>query len=289
MGRRTVSFMSLTEFLIRQNKGLLAVIGVFLLVAVGVGDFVIAPEFESSMFYVLPVTFFAWFVGRRSGLFTSAISAAATLGVHHIESPHYVHPTVIYWNAFAWLGMYLLLVLMIAELRTLYEQERHTARIDVLTRIPNRRAFFDLLTSEKSRARRYQLPLTLAYLDVDRFKEVNDRFGHTAGDNLLAMAAKTMRDSVRQADVVARIGGDEFAVLLPETPADSAASMLHKLHASLEDAMREGSWPVTFSVGAVSFHPPPDSIPEMIGMADEALYAAKTSGRNRVIVRKLAA
>jgi diguanylate cyclase (GGDEF)-like protein len=281
--------MSVTEFLIRQNKGLLAVMGVFLLVAVAVGDFVIGPEFESSMFYVLPVTFFTWFVGRRTGLITAAISAAATLGVHRIESPHYAHPAVLYWNAFAWLGMYLLLVLMIAELRMLYERERHTSRTDVLTQIPNRRAFFDLLSAESSRARRYRLALTLAYLDVDHFKEVNDRFGHTAGDELLAMVAKTMRDSVRQADVIARIGGDEFAVLLPETPADSAVAVLHKLHASLDAAMREGNWPVTFSVGAVSFQPPPDSIPEIIGKADEALYAAKTSGRNRVIVREPAA
>lgn len=227
--------------------------GLFLLVVVVVGDFVIAPEFESSMFYVIPVSFFAWFISRRTALITSVLGAVITLAVHRRAFSYQTHSNIIYWNALTWLGLYLFLVLMIAELRSLYERERHSSRTDGLTEIPNRSAFWELLATEQSRARRHGLPLTLGYLDLDGFKNVNDRFGHTTGDKLLALVAQTMRDNVRQADSVARIGGDEFAVLLPETAADSAAAVLHKLHTLLDTNMRQRNWPVTLSKGAVSF------------------------------------
>ncbi|MGH9569874.1 MAG: GGDEF domain-containing protein, partial [Candidatus Angelobacter sp.] len=94
-------------------------------------------------------------------------------------------------------------------------------------------------------------------------------------------------NNVRQVDRVARIGGDEFAVLLPETPANSVKAVLRKFLALLDGAMQRGNWPVTFSMGAVTFQPPPDTIEEMLSKADEAMYAAKTSGRDRLVVREL--
>jgi diguanylate cyclase (GGDEF)-like protein len=277
--------MNLTEFLGKQNKGVLIAVGVFLLAAGTAVDFATSPDFESSILYLIPVSFFAWFVSRRSGLFAAAMSAAITLGAHRAAAQLRGHAVVVYWNAFAWLGLYIFFVWMIAELRGLYERERRSSRTDPLTKIPNRRAFFEFLETEQSRAKRYGSPLTLAYLDLDNFKAMNDQFGHTRGDRLLRLVAKTMQKNVRQADVVGRMGGDEFAVLLPETSADAAGAVLQKLHAVLDAAMRRRKWPVTFSMGAVTFQPPPDSIQEMISKADEAMYAAKTSGNGRVIVR----
>lgn len=280
--------MNLTEFLGRQNKHVLVAIGVILFAGMAVGDFVTGPEFESSIFYLIPVWFFGWFIGKGNGLITAILSAAITLAVH-AAFPHAPRSTIIYWNAAAWLAVYVFFVLIIAELRSLYERERKFSRTDALTKIANQRAFFETLELEKERATRYGFPLTLAYLDVDHFKQINDRFGHAVGDTLLAVVAKTMQDNVRQTDVVARLGGDEFAVLLPETAADAASAVLRKLHAVLDSSMRNKGWPVTFSLGAVAFQPPPDSVQEMISKADEAMYAAKTGGRDRVIVRKPAA
>lgn len=158
-----------------------------------------------------------------------------------------------------------------------------------LTRIPNRRAFLEFLGAEKSRSQRNELPVTLAYIDVDRFKQINDRFGHITGDRLLALVARTIQANVRQGDIAARVGGDEFAVLLPDAGPQSAAIVLQKLHAILDGAMRQMNWPVTFSLGAVSFQFPPASVEEMISQADQAMYAAKTSGRDCVVVREAAA
>lgn len=278
--------MNLTEFLGRQNKGLLAAIGIFLLVVVSIGDLAAGPYSESSVFYLLPVSFFSWFIGRHVGLIAAIVSALISLGVR-AQSFRYGHSRVLYWNALVWLSLYVFLVIIIAELRSLYERERRSSHTDPLTQLPNRRAFFEMLASENARARRYGSPLTLAYIDVDHFKNINDRFGHLAGDKLLAAAAETMQNNVRQVDRVARIGGDEFAVLLPETPANSAEAVLRKLLAVLDGAMQRGNWPVTFSMGAVTFQPPPDTIEEMLSKADEAMYAAKTSGRDRLVVREL--
>lgn len=280
--------MNLTEFLGRQNKHVLVAIGIVLLLGITVGDFVTGPEFASSVFYLIPVSFFAWFIGKRVGLITAVMSAVITLVVH-AAFPHTRRSVIIYWNAAAWLGVYVFFVLIIAELRGLYEREWHFSHTDVLTKLANRRAFFEILETEKERATRYGFPLTLAYLDIDHFKQINDRFGHPAGDRLLAIVAKTMQNNVRKIDVAARLGGDEFAVLLPETAADAASAVLRKLHEVLDAKMRDGHWPITFSMGAVTFQPPPNSVQEMISKADEVMYAAKTSGRDRVIFREPAA
>ncbi|HTC77354.1 MAG TPA: diguanylate cyclase, partial [Terriglobales bacterium] len=99
--------------------------------------------------------------------------------------------------------------------------EKELSRSDPLTGLPNRRAFYEVALAEADRARRYRHPLSLAYLDVDNFKQVNDDYGHDAGDELLVRVAEVLRRNLRNNDIVARLGGDEFAMLLPETPASA--------------------------------------------------------------------
>jgi diguanylate cyclase (GGDEF)-like protein len=120
-------------------------------------------------------------------------------------------------------------VLIISQLRSLYAQERNLSRTDTLTGIPNRRAFLESLEIEKNRARRYDHPLTLDYVDLDHFKQLNDTLGHNTGDELLRVVANAMKLDVRQVDVLARLGGDEFAVLLPETGRVAASAAFGKL------------------------------------------------------------
>jgi diguanylate cyclase (GGDEF)-like protein len=195
---------------------------------------------------------------------------------------------MVYWNAVAWLAVYVFFVLIISEIRNLYRREQAWSHTDTLTGIANRRALLERLEIEKNRARRYRRPLTLAYIDLDHFKEVNDRFGHATGDKLLGVVAHTMQRAVRQVDAVARLGGDEFAVLLPETDRFSAAAALGKLRSSLDAAMKQRNWPVTFSIGAVTFQAPPESLQEMISAADEAMYTAKNSGKGGLVIRPAA-
>jgi diguanylate cyclase (GGDEF)-like protein len=132
---------------------------------------------------------------------------------------------------------------------------------------------------ELERARRHGRPLTLAFIDADDFKYVNDALGHAEGDALLITVAQTLRGSTRAVDAVARLGGDEFALLLPETDGDTARTLLHRLRATLGEAMERHGWRVGFSVGAATFVEPPASADLLMARADELMYEAKKTAK----------
>ncbi len=192
----------------------------------------------------------------------------------------YSHPVIPVWNALVRLGFFLVTGHFVSENRLLLLRERRLARTDPMTGASNARHFFELLDAERRRSSRTGQPLTLAYLDVDGFKRVNDTLGHPAGDRLLSAVAATLRSCLRSADAVARLGGDEFAVLLPDTPAAGAAAAVAKVRARLQETMREEAWPVTFSVGVVTCSDPARPTREVVAAADRLLYAAKAGGRD---------
>ncbi len=161
-----------------------------------------------------------------------------------------------------------------------HQRERTLARTDDLTRIDNRRAFYEIASREFERARRYGRPFTLAYCDVDDFKEVNTRFGRQVGDGILCMVAETARQSIRSSDLVARVGGDEFALLLPEAGSDAASAVIRKLQQALRDASQATGLPLTVSGGVVTCLPPADSLETAIGTADRLLYGARHAGKD---------
>jgi diguanylate cyclase (GGDEF)-like protein len=146
--------------------------------------------------------------------------------------------------------------------------------------VANRRAFLEVAEGELQRARRYHHGFTLAYVDLDDFKWINDRFGHHAGDQVLILTADTLQSVVRSTDIVARLGGDEFAILLPETSEIAAGQVLLKLRSRLSETMLEHSWPVSCSIGAATFVHPGVSIEEMLKVADGLLYEVKRNGKN---------
>jgi diguanylate cyclase (GGDEF)-like protein len=171
-----------------------------------------------------------------------------------------------------------------SRLKSLLGKEQELARIDPLTNVPNRRAFYEALDRERVRSLRYHRPLTIAYVDLDNFKKVNDSLGHAVGDELLLQVAAGLSRNLRASDYVGRLGGDEFAVLLPETDAAAAKLVLGKLRLRLLEEMKAHGWQVTFSIGAATFLDPPDSLDVIIRMADETMYAIKAHGKDNVSV-----
>jgi diguanylate cyclase (GGDEF)-like protein/PAS domain S-box-containing protein len=169
------------------------------------------------------------------------------------------------------------------KLQAALESEKNLSRIDFLTGIPNRRSFFQALTTESRRARRYRRPMTVAYIDVDNFKQVNDGLGHAVGDELLKTIGKGLETTLRETDTAARLGGDEFAILLPETDADSASVVMAKVQAGLDKAMQQRNWSVSFSVGVVTFTTAPGSAEEMVQRADELMYEVKRKGKSAMV------
>lgn len=154
---------------------------------------------------------------------------------------------------------------------------------DKLTRIANRAAFDRRLEEELYRAQRYKAELSLVMLDVDKFKDYNDSFGHPAGDAVLQEVARLLRSRARPSDLVARYGGEEFAVILTTTGRDSARAVAESLRATIEGGVFPNR-PVTISVGVAALGGPIADPAALLQAADKALYAAKRGGRNRVVL-----
>ena len=156
------------------------------------------------------------------------------------------------------------------------------ARTDTLTSLPNRRAFDERLALELDRAARTGDPLSLLVGDIDRFKRLNDRFGHAAGDAALTAIGRVLMRECRAIDTPARIGGEEFAILLPSTGATAAVTTANRLRAAISDITDKGGKPLTISFGVAEHPADAPTAAELIAAADRALYAAKAAGRNRV-------
>lgn len=166
-----------------------------------------------------------------------------------------------------------------------FEQIKQLAYRDGLTGVFNRRYFENRILEELERARRYRSPLSVAMIDIDGFKRSNDEFGHLLGDEILKQASRIFVEHTRKSDIVCRFGGDEFAIILPQTNAQSAANAAEKLRQTIS------SWdfpgvprPVTVSTGIAEFPMAGETRDDLIKNADSALYEAKQQGRNRVVV-----
>ncbi|MEW5725792.1 MAG: diguanylate cyclase [Thermodesulfobacteriota bacterium] len=172
-----------------------------------------------------------------------------------------------------------------AELELANKRLAKLAVTDELTGLYNRRHFYNNLEAEFSRAARYNNPLSLLMIDLDHFKSVNDRFGHHCGDLALQTVAGFLTRNTRHSDLVARFGGEEFTVLLPETDGPTAWRVAENLRRKIEETQNQCQsevFKITVSVGVASFSEATESAERLLQAADEALYRAKRAGRNRV-------
>jgi diguanylate cyclase (GGDEF)-like protein len=124
-------------------------------------------------------------------------------------------------------------------------------------------------------------------MDVDNFKEVNDRYGHSTGDAVLRTVGQTIRATLREVDVIARLGGDEFVILMPETGDSAAEAVVARVRQHVNAVVARGGWPISFSIGVVTWTTPPRTVDFMLKRADDAMYAVKNEGKNRVAHLKL--
>ena len=155
-----------------------------------------------------------------------------------------------------------------------------------LPRLYNRRGFRSIAEREIERSKRNGSSLTLVHLDLDGFKHLNDRLGHAEGDDVLVAVGHALKSS-RTIDVAARLSGDEFALLLPETTHRDAESAVGRIVSRLTETMAARGWPITFSVGAATFHATRRSLDEMVGVADALMYEVKTTGKAGVKYRDI--
>jgi diguanylate cyclase (GGDEF)-like protein len=167
-----------------------------------------------------------------------------------------------------------------------FREARQLADLDALTGLHNRRYFHETLAREVARAHRYNRNLALIVIDLDDFKGINDRIGHLSGDAVLAEAAERIRDVVRSADIACRVGGDEFAVILPESKLRDADQLYARLRTALSSKPVGQAGPLTMSAGVAELQADDDAI-AFFQRADHALYGAKEAGKGQVVAASL--
>ena len=238
-------------------------------------------HYQIYMFFLLPVIIVSWYGGREAGNLFSLLSVigwlVADFGMRR-GNPFWAELV----NDLVRLSVLLIVVLMASRLRIALNREHDMARMDTLTGLANRRAFYELGEIEAGRSRRYKRPFTALFIDLDNFKIVNDTKGHDEGDRLLKTVAEILHSRLRTTDICGRLGGDEFAVLLPETGEKAAAIFAAELRARLIEAMEKHGWPVTFSIGVATFHTMPESLDQLIEKADALMYLVKQGGKNAI-------
>jgi diguanylate cyclase (GGDEF)-like protein len=170
----------------------------------------------------------------------------------------------------------------VTDLFELADRLEELARTDGLTGLFNRRHFLSLAEAEWNRYQRYRRNVSLLMIDIDRFKTINDTYGHDAGDRVLASVAELCREHRRKADLIARFGGDELVILLPETTLDGAVIAAERLRKQTEIRFSSPGVRATLSIGAAQASPDMNSVFDLMKRVDLAVYAAKTLGRNRV-------
>ena len=167
-----------------------------------------------------------------------------------------------------------------------FREARQLADLDALTGLHNRRYFHETLAREVARAHRYDRNLALIIFDLDDFKAINDRIGHLSGDGVLAEAAERVREVVRSADIACRVGGDEFAVILPESQLGDADQLYARLQKAVSTRPVGQAGPLTISAGVAELQPDDDAI-AFFQRADHALYGAKEAGKGQVVAASL--
>ena len=275
--------MDLREIVQRVSKTIWLGVGFLLLGFVAFLDYTTGTEFSFSLFYLLPISLISWMISERLGLVFAILSSCVwiavdvLLGNSNITSNLFAY----LWNATARLGFFLLPVFMIRLQRALL-REQELARTDFLTGVLNTRFFHELAQMEINRSVRYKRPFTIAFIDADNFKTINDTFGHTTGDIVLRAIAMNIKTHLRRTDIVARVGGDEFVVLLSETNAQTAPIVISNMQRTLVKEMNESGWSVTFSIGVLTLSAQRLSVDEMLGRADQLMYMVKNNGKNNI-------
>jgi diguanylate cyclase (GGDEF)-like protein len=214
------------------------------------------------------VSLSAWFGNRKLAIVISTLCAAtwAAIDLHYV--PDYPSWWYSVWNGSVRLGFFVVTTLLLTSVREAHGRLGELARTDGLTGATNWRTFREIVNAEIHRSSRTGRPFTLACVDMDDFKVVNDRHGHAAGDAVLRTFADAARQRLRSTDVVARLGGDEFALLLPETGSEDARTVLMALRASFAEATERSGWPTRLSIGVVTFHEPPSDAEDALRHAD---------------------
>lgn len=244
-------------------------------------DLLVGYELAVSIFFLLPIAMSSWYCSHRSGVIFCLLSAFLWFVIDYALH-QYSNPVAPYWNALVRLGFFLIVEGLLNHLSIQLGKEKQLSRTDTMTGLLNVRGFYELAEQLFGVAVRHSRPIVLAYLDLDNFKQVNDQLGHSEGNKVLQAVGTKILASLRATDVAGRMGGDEFAIVLPETELAGAQAVFETLRKNILAETQQKNWPISLSVGVISFSAPTSNIDDAIRIADALMYQVKASGKNNI-------
>lgn len=257
--------------------GLLVVV-----ISVAMADYATGAELAFSIFYFFPVGVAAWYIGWKTGVLFSLESAVSWYWADILaRSEPYSTPYVPVWNAVVRLFTFITITILLGIIHSVLHREALQARIDFLTKAANARSFYEAVETQIYLFGRNRRPFSILYLDMDDLKRLNDSSGHSAGDKALRATVVTLKRTLRPNDTIARMGGDEFAILLPEADARGVGLVTSRIHSALRQNPGK-QFRVTFSIGALTCLSAPGSMDDLLEKADQLMYEAKRGGKDAI-------
>ncbi len=268
-----------------RSRRLAWLAAVSVILALGAIRVATAAEFAFASLGLLPVLLIAWIAGRVSGMAFAGLAAATWLIGDIVSERDYSSDWIPWANGLTRFAAYGIVVVLADQVRVQLLREHERAIRDQLTGLLNRHALGEIGSREVDRSRRYAHPLAVAFIDLDNFKKLNDCEGHGSGDAALRATAAALQATSRSTDILARWGGDEFVLLLPELDADAAALAGQRVSDALRRALR-GFPGVSASVGVAWFEAADRPFAEMLHAADAVMYLAKQAGKDAIRVQE---
>lgn len=255
----------------------IALFGVFWL------DNLLGAGISTAIFYLIPI-FISTVVLTKAHTVWICIFSSLLWLVSDLQELELGNATLI-WNTAVRLAVFVLFALLLKKILERSSFFETLASTDGLTNLLNKRGFMEKCSDELARAKRFGRPFSLAFIDLDNFKSVNDKYGHQAGDELLKAVAESLISSARVTDKVGRLGGDEFAILFVETSQEDVKKAFSKCNEALLEKLGLSSCSVTLSAGVLTFEGSDMSLMELIDTADKWMYQVKQAGKNNVIYK----
>lgn len=248
----------------------------------GCADFMTSSEISFSIFYLIPITAAVILSGRQLGLIFSVICALVWITADIASGLDYHVWHIPVWNTLVRFGYFTFHTVLLNQLLTTISMIQAASLQDPLTKAANWRYFEQYSSQLLQQAGRDNIKMTIAYIDVDNFKKINDSFGHGVGDEVLIQIAQTIRSQIRSQDMIARLGGDEFAVVLNNTDLATSQEILDRIRRATLQEMQAKNWDVTLSIGAMVFSVLPMTITPMLKMVDSLMYDVKKNGKDNI-------
>ena len=269
----------LTQYFERRSRLTVVLIAITLTILLGALDVATSIEMHFLLLYLVPIFLGTWFVSRDVGVSLAIFGSLAWSVADFLIGRANSSPWIAYWNLLMRTGVFVAFAFTQASLKSKLDELSHLASRDFLTGLPNGRAFYELAAKEMSRASGLE-PMTLACIDVSGIQSVNERLGYPTGDQVMCAIAHTIRQTVARPDLVGRLAGTTFALLLPKTASSGANVVLEQLHDALNGDRRRYAHPLNFYISAVACTKAPRTVAELMQEADSQMIRMKNAKKD---------